>query len=125
MATATYVRGDKTIVKETSAGAVAVDTIAVIGAAGNVSVGVAQNAVTAAAEVRYDVTGTYTFPAASGAVIAAGETVNWDVSASNVDDNAATAATGDVEDFGIAVEASGNGDTTVIVKLLPGNGAIS
>ena len=69
--------------------------------------------------------GTFNLTKATGAVITQGETVNWDASASNVDDNAATAATGDVSDFGVAMESAGSGVLVVAVQLLPGNGAIT
>jgi len=98
----------------------------VLGAVGNVSVGVALTDIAATTGVgTVAITGVYTFTKATGAVIAQGETVNWDASASNVDDNAATAASGDVEDFGIAMTAAGSGVLTVDVLLLPGNGAIT
>lgn len=67
----------------------------------------------------------YQLPKVSGAVIGQGETVNWDVSATAVDDNAATPASGDVSDFGIAMEAAGSGITVVNVLLLPGNGTVT
>lgn len=129
MGTAVYVKGDIETVNHVASGAKAVNQIIVLGAAGNVSVGVARTAIADTATGAVGITGVYTFPKTSTAVIAQGETVNWDVSADStsgeVDDNAATAATGDVEDFGIAMAAAGNGTTTVQVKLLPGNGTIA
>lgn len=55
------------------------------------------------------------------AVIAAGEQVMWDVSASNVDDKSAAPAAGDVMGFGVAVESKGvTAGGTIKVKLTPG-----
>ena len=56
-------------------------------------------------------------------VIAQGETVDWDVSAGKVDDNAMTATTGDCSDFGVALEAAAAGTSAVEVLLLPGRGS--
>lgn len=60
--------------------------------------------------------GVYDIPKVSGAVIAKGERVLWDVSAGAVDDDAATPAAGDFF-CGTAWEAAGNGVTTIAVKL--------
>lgn len=49
----------------------------------------------------------YNLPKVDAAVIAQGETVLWDVSAQEVDDNAAVAASGDVLGWGIAYEGKG------------------
>ncbi len=67
----------------------------------------------------------YTCPKVSGAVIAQGETVYWDVSAGAFDDNQATPAAGDVTDGAIAWEAAGNGVTEVNVLLLQSGGAVT
>ena len=69
--------------------------------------------------------GVWSLPKVSAAVIGAGETVNYDVSASKFDDNAATAATGDLTGGCVAVEAAGNGDTFVMVKLNVGANAVT
>ena len=121
-----YVKSTKCTVQYTAGAAVVVNQIIVLGAAGAVSVGVAQTALAASGDIgSVDIGGTYVFPKTSTAVIAQGETVDWDVSAGEVDDNAATAGSGDVSDFGVALAAAGNGTTTVTVKLLPGNGTIT
>lgn len=52
----------------------------------------------------------------SAAVWAAGDQVLWDVTASAVDDNAATPNTGDFL-CGTAVNAGANGETTAIIRL--------
>lgn len=62
--------------------------------------------------------GVYTAPKASGAVIAQGESLTWDVSAGNFDDNAASPATGDITGPpAVAMEAAGNGVTSLAVKF--------
>ncbi len=62
--------------------------------------------------------GVFELPKVSGAVIAQGESLVWDVSAGKFDDNLATPATGDVSGASaIAWEAAGNGVTTLAVRL--------
>lgn len=59
-----------------------------------------------------------TAPKVSAAVIAQGESVNWDVSAGEFDDNAATPDSGDISGAAaFAMEAAGNGVTTLQVVL--------
>jgi len=127
MATATYVKGEKSTIDYTCTGAVVVDEIRVFGStnAAGCSVGVAQVAGATGDVIACSIEGVYTMPAATGAVIVQGETVNWDSSIAKVEDNAHTATGGDVEDFGIAMDAKAAAGTatTVVVKLLPGNGA--
>lgn len=69
--------------------------------------------------------GVWTLPKASAAVIGQGESVIWDVSAGNFDDNQATPATGDVSGAAVAWAAAGASTTTVNVKLNPGIGTIN
>ena len=66
--------------------------------------------------------GVYNLPKVSAAVIVQGESVIWDSSASEFDDNQATPASGDISACCVAVEAAGNGVTTVAVKLNVGIG---
>lgn len=62
--------------------------------------------------------GVFTVPKVSGAVIAKGESLTWDVSAGAFDDNAATPATGDVTGpVAVAMEAAGSGVTSFDVKF--------
>lgn len=120
MATATYKKGEKLSISYTPSGAaVVVDQVIVTGD----SVGVAANAIADGATGIVNIRGVYEFPKVSGAVIVAGETVDWDVSAGEVDDNAATPASGDCSDFGVALESAGSGVTTIKVELLPGRGS--
>lgn len=120
-----YVKSEQCTVQYTAGADILVDQILVLGAAGAVSVGVAREAIANGSVGTVDIAGTYVFPKVSGAVIAQGETVDWDLSAGEVDDNAATSASGDVADFGVALAAAGNGVTSVTVRLLPGNGTIT
>lgn len=67
-------------------------------------------------------TGVFIVPKVSGAVIAQGESLTWDVSAASgagaFDDNAATPAAGDVTGAAAyAFEAAGNGVTSLAVKF--------
>lgn len=62
--------------------------------------------------------GVHKLPKVSGAVIKAGESLTWDVSAGAFDDNAATPASGDVTGAAaMAFEDAGNGVTSLAVKL--------
>lgn len=62
--------------------------------------------------------GVFELPKVTGAVIAQGESLVWDVSAGKFDDNLATPASGDVSGASaIAWEAAGNGVTTLAVRL--------
>lgn len=64
------------------------------------------------------VDGVFRVPKVSGAVIAQGESLSWDVSAAAFDDNAATTATGDVTGpCAVAFEAAGSGVTSLLVKF--------
>lgn len=125
MAKAIYKRGERCPATYTAAGTVSVDDVLVCGAAGNVSVGVAAENIEAAETGIVDVGGIYDMPKVSGAVIEAGESVDWDSAAGEVDDNLATSGAGDVADFGVALHDAGNGVTTVEVLLAPGNGTIT
>ncbi len=63
-------------------------------------------------------TGVFSVPKVSAAVIAQGENLTWDVSAAAFDDNAATPATGDVTGPpAVAFEAAGAGVTSMLVKF--------
>ena len=69
--------------------------------------------------------GVFTVAKVSAAVIAQGESVIWDSSASEFDDNAATPAAGDVSGCCVAMEAAGNGVTIINVKLNVGIGTVT
>lgn len=60
--------------------------------------------------------GVFSVPKVSGAVIAQGENLTWDASAAAFDDNAATPAAGDVTGPpAVAFEAAGSGVTSLLV----------
>ena len=122
MASATYIKGEKLTVAYTAGGTIAVHDILVVGTNSKACVGVAQEGMVSAYVGVVDIGGCYSMPKVSAAVIKAGETVDWDVSAGQVDDNQATSASGDVADFGVALEDAGNGVTSVKVALTPGCG---
>lgn len=85
--------------------------------------GVALTAIASGATGSVAISGVFRLPKVSAAVIAAGESLTWDASASAFDDNAATPATGDVQGAAaVAMEAAGNGVTSLLVKLtgIPG-----
>ncbi|MEY2654686.1 MAG: hypothetical protein RLZZ524_1714 [Pseudomonadota bacterium] len=122
MASATFLKGDKLTVAYTAGGTIAVDDILVVGTNSKACVGVACEGMVSGDVAVVDIGGCYVMPKVSAAVIKAGETVDWDVSAGEVDDNQATSASGDVADFGVALEDAGNAVTTIKVALTPGTG---
>ena len=85
--------------------------------AGNI-LGVALVDIASTASGSIAISGVYKVPKVSGAVIAQGESLTWDVSAAAFDDNAATPATGDVTGPpAVAFQAAGNGVTSMKVKF--------
>lgn len=86
-------------------------------AVGNI-LGVATADIASGAQGEICISGVFTVPKVSGAVIAAGESLTWDVSAAAFDDNAATPAAGDITGApAVAFEAAGNGVTEFDVKF--------
>ena len=69
-----------------------------------------------AAEVPAAIEGVFRLPKVTTAVIARGEQVTWDDSADAIEDEAHTIAAGDFR-CGHAIEAAGNGATTVLVRI--------
>ncbi|WP_444905113.1 capsid cement protein [Microbulbifer sp. CnH-101-E] len=62
--------------------------------------------------------GVFTVPKVSAAEIGQGETLTWVVASSSFDNNAATAATGDITGpAAFAAEAAGDGVTSLAVKF--------
>lgn len=72
--------------------------------------------------VAVSVEGAFVLPKLSTANITGGAAVTWDVSENRV--IIASPAAGDVNGFGVAIEAAGNGTGTVAVKLTPGAGTV-
>jgi len=89
------------------------------------TIGVAINHIASGAVGLIAVTGVYNVPKVSGAVIAAGEGVYYDISAAAFDDNLATAATGDITGACTAWEGAGSGVTTIAVKLNTAIGTVT
>jgi predicted RecA/RadA family phage recombinase len=80
--------------------------------------GVALGEIAASETGSVQITGVFTVPKVSAAVIAQGESLTWDVSAGAFDDSAATPATGDVTGAAaVAFEAAGAGVTTLAVRF--------
>lgn len=109
------------VVDYTCPGTVAVGAEIVLGTNSPASLGVALKAGVAGDVIPLAICGTFTMPKLSGAVIAQGESVDWDVSLGVVDDNQMTPAAGDLSNFGIAVKAAASGTNFVEVRLNPGN----
>ncbi len=84
----------------------------------NKILGVALMAIANGASGPVQIEGVFRVPKLSAAVIAMGESLTWDVSGANFDDQLATPATGDVTGPpAVAWEAAGNGVTTLLVKF--------
>jgi len=70
--------------------------------------------------------GVFTVPKVSGAVIAQGESLTWDASAAAFDDNLAVPATGDVTGPpAVAFQSAGNGVTSLAVKFTGTPGTVT
>lgn len=119
---AKYKFGDLLTVEYTPSGAaISADDVIVLGGVDGLkcTVGVAMKDVAdgVTEEGAVAVTGVFEFAKVSAAVITAGQSVNWDSSASAVEDNAHTTAAGDVAQFGKAMQDGANGDTTLLVDI--------
>ena len=69
--------------------------------------------------------GVFTVAKVSAAVITQGESVIWDSSAEEFDDNAATPASGDISKCCIAMESGAATTTTIDIKLNVGVGTVT
>lgn len=116
-----YIQDGKVIDYTNGGSAIVSGAVVVIGAL----IGVALTDIAANAVGAVQICDVFELPKATAAVIGAGEEVIYDVSASEFDDNAAVPATGDVSKACVAVEAAGNGDTTVKVLLNVGVGVVA
>lgn len=106
-----YVQDGKVITITAGAAYVSGQVVAL----GNV-LGIATEAIANGAVGEVCLEGVHTVPKVSGAVIAQGETLTWDVSAAAFDDNAAVPASGDITGAAcFAFEAAGNGVTSLQV----------
>jgi predicted RecA/RadA family phage recombinase len=111
-----YVQEGNTI-QYTAGADISSGDVVVIGSNGDAVIGIALEDIANGSTGSVGIEGVYSVAKVSAAVIAQGEYVIWDTSASAFDDNAATPATGDVSDGASAWEAAGNGVTTIKVKL--------
>lgn len=116
--TTKYVQEGKVIDYANAGSAIVSGAVVVIGTI----IGVALGPIASGATGPVQIEGVFTLPKVSGAVIGVGQTLTWDVSANSnagaFDDDQATPATGDITGASaFAVEAAGNGDTEVVVKL--------
>jgi predicted RecA/RadA family phage recombinase len=111
-----YVQEGNTI-QYTAGADISSGDVVVIGSNGDAIIGVALVDIANGSTGSVAIEGVFTVAKVSAAVIAQGEYVVWDASASEFDDNAATPATGDVSDGAIAWEAAGNGVTSIAIKL--------
>ena len=91
--------------------------------ASNALLGVAANDAASGASVVLEIEGVFLLPKAAG-VISAGDKVDYDASADGVG-KGITPASGDIEDCGVAKETVVTGATHILVKLLPGVGALT
>lgn len=119
MATATFKRGEIRTAKYLAGADIVVDQIILMNSIDTKkgSIGISRQAISNGDVGIVGVSGVFEFPKVSAAVIKAGEAVNWDASTGEVDDNAATAAVGDLVDWGKAMEDAGNGDTVIDIDI--------
>lgn len=109
--------GDGGSITYTNAGsAIASGDVVVMGS----TLGVALDDIAASGGIgEVAIEGEFRLPKVSAAVIAVGDSVFWDVSTDDFDDNAAIAAVGDIVEGAIAMEPGAALATTLLVKLTP------
>lgn len=114
-----HVKGEINTVDYTAGSAISSGDVVILGAtdAKKVRVGVALSDIANGSVGAVAITGCFAFTKVSAAVIAQGDSVNWDSSLSSVEDNAHTTAAGDVAEFGMADLAYGAGTTTANVWI--------
>lgn len=119
MATATFKRGEIRTALYTAGADIAVNEVVVLGVvdAKKCRVGVARQAIASGDTGVVAVSGVFEFAKVTGAVIKAGEAVNWDSSAGAVEDNAHTTGAGDVAQFGAAMADAGSGVLVLEVDI--------
>jgi predicted RecA/RadA family phage recombinase len=119
MAKATYKRGEIRTAVYTAGADIAVDDIVILGVidAKKCKVGVAREAIASGSTGIVAVSGVFEFPKVTGAVIKAGESVNWDSDPGGVEDNAHATGAGDVKEFGAAMTDAGSGVLLIDVDI--------
>ena len=117
--TTKHVKGEINTVDYTAGSAITSGDVLVLGStdAKKVRVGVALTDIANGAVGAVAITGCFALAKVSAAVIAQGDSVNWDSSVSSVEDNAHTTAAGDVAEFGMADLAYGSGTTTANIWI--------
>lgn len=108
-----YVNDGQVITYSNSGSAISSGDVVII----NNIVGVALVDIANGASGSVAIEGVFTVPAVSAAVISQGEAVIWDATAEAFEDDQHAAGTGDITGACVAMADSGNGDTTVMVKL--------
>jgi len=88
------------------------------------NVGIALTDIANGATGSVQIAGVFTVPKTSGTAWNQGDRVDYDVSAGEFH-KGLTAASGDVENCGIAFAAAASGDTTANVLLTPGTGTLN
>jgi len=117
---ATFIKGDVHTTPYTAAGNIASGAVLVLGETNGkkARIGVALTAIPTGSTGSVAITGCFRFPKVSAAVIKHGESVGWDNSEGEVDDNAFEgSAANDVEEFGMADSDAGDGVTTIDVWI--------
>lgn len=117
--TAKFRRGEIRTIEYLAGADIAVNEVVVCGIidAKKCRIGVAQNAITSGDTGIVAVSGVWELPKVSAAVIKAGESVNYDVSEFEIDDNAHTTGAGDVGGFGCAMADAGATVLTIDVDI--------
>lgn len=116
-----YVAKGDTLDYTNAGSAIASGDVVAVGA----QIGIAADAIANGETGVLLMSGVFTVPKVTGAVIAQGEEVIYDSSASKFDDDQATPASGDISKCCVAVAAAGNGATTVDVKINVGVGVVA
>lgn len=118
-----YVQEGGVIIYSNSGAAISAGDVVVVGEQLGVAlVDIAATTGTGAVALK----GVFNLAKVDAAVIAQGESVNWDASASAFDDNAATPASGDVAGCAVAMESKGaTTGENILVKLNVGIGTVT
>ena len=115
---ATSMKQPGEVIDYTAGADIASGDVVVIGGNGEAILGVAITDIANGSTGAVAISGVFTLPKVTAAVIGQGESLVWDSSAGAFDDNQAVAASGDVSGgAAVAFAAADNGATTVDVKL--------
>lgn len=117
---ATYVKGDVHTTTYTASGNIASGEVIPLGHTNEkrARIGIALTAIATGSTGAVAITGCWKFPKLATAEIKHGESVGWDQSLEEIDDNAFEGgATGDVMEFGMADSDAADGVTTINVWI--------